>query len=162
MIVSLHAVINAMDVPSHEHWAFLNKRTGELVTLTEEELGAAERSEPLEEYPYWQQQMIQQAREALESDEYLRLPGKFDIHEYAIMKRFCHSIEDGELRNLLLREIRGSGAFRRFKNTIHRYDIAGEWYQYRDEALEEIAVAWLEANGIAYTRDDKEAGGEYV
>ena len=31
------------------------------------------------------------------------------------------------------------------------YGIAEEWYQYRDAALREIAVAWCEAHGIAYT-----------
>jgi hypothetical protein len=31
------------------------------------------------------------------------------------------------------------------------YGMAEEWYRYRDAALREIAVAWCEAHGIAYT-----------
>jgi hypothetical protein len=29
--------------------------------------------------------------------------------------------------------------------------MAEEWYQYRDAALREIAIAWCEAYGILYT-----------
>jgi hypothetical protein len=54
----------------------------------------------------------------IDSDDYIALPGKFDIHEYAIIRDFCHSIDDDELRGLLLDKIRGAGAFRRFKNAI--------------------------------------------
>ena len=60
-----------------------------------------------------------------------------------------------ELRNELLYRIRGSGAFRRFKDAIHRYGIAEEWYAYREQVLEEIAVSWLEVRGIAYRREEQ-------
>jgi hypothetical protein len=52
----------------------------------------------------------------------------------------------------LVYQIRGSGAFRRFKDAIRRHGIEDEWYQFRDQALEEIAIEWLESNGIAYTK----------
>ncbi|WP_425429451.1 hypothetical protein [Desulfoscipio geothermicus] len=46
--------------------------------------------------------------------------------------------------------IKGSGAFRRFKDNIHRYQIAKNWYKYRDEAIKRIAIEWCEGNGIRY------------
>ncbi len=47
-----------MDVLSEEHSAFLNRHTGELVTLSREELSAAEEDDDIVDYPEWQQEMI--------------------------------------------------------------------------------------------------------
>ena len=148
-IVSLKAVVEEMDVPSDECHAHLNKRSGEFVTIGDEEIGILERGDDLEDYPAWQQDVIQKTQEVLGSDEYLPLPSKFDIHEYAIMERFCHSIE--RLSHTLLNQIRGSGAFHRFEDAIHRHGIADEWYRFRQAALEEIAIEWLKAHDIPYT-----------
>ncbi|MCC6568509.1 MAG: hypothetical protein IT315_04670, partial [Anaerolineales bacterium] len=52
-----------------------------------------------------------------------------------------------------LGKIRGSGAFRRFKDTIYRYRIEEDWFRFRDEAYKEIAVSWLKSHGFAYTND---------
>ena len=37
------------------------------------------------------------------------------------------------------------------KDRVQVYGMAEEWYRYRDAALREIAMAWCEAHGIAYT-----------
>ncbi len=118
--------------------------------VTDEELRAAEEDEPLEEFPEWQHEAIRIAGEILETDHYLPLPTKFDIHEYSIMERFCRSLDNDDMRDDLCNAIRGRGAFRYFKDRIHGYGIADDWYQYRDEALKEIAIAWCEENGIRY------------
>jgi hypothetical protein len=47
-------------------------------------------------------------------------------------------------------QIRGSGAFQRFKHAIRRHNIADDWYRYRQTALERIAIDWLDANAIPY------------
>jgi hypothetical protein len=41
--------------------------------------------------------------------------------------------------------------FRRVKDAIHAYGMADDWYQYRDDALREIAMAWCEEHGIPST-----------
>ena len=69
------------------------------------------------------------------------------------MRSFCYSVEDEALRGRLLNSIQGRGAFRYFKDTIHEYGIASDWYAYRQQAFVEIAMEWLESHGIAY-RDD--------
>lgn len=63
--VSLRDFINEMDVLSDEHTAYLNKRTGELITLSDEELSAAEDEVDLSDYPEWQQEMIEKALEKM-------------------------------------------------------------------------------------------------
>ncbi len=144
-------VVNEMDGLMDEHQAFLNRRTGELITLSSEELSAAEDEVDISEYPDWQQEIIEKAKEVIDDDDFLPLPSKFDIHEYRIMEEFCSSVRDQGMKEDLLDKIRGRGAFRRFKDAIYSFGIEEPWYQFRREALEEIAIEWLEEHDIPYT-----------
>jgi hypothetical protein len=149
--VKLSDLIEGMDFQSDERSSFLNLTTGEVVSITDEELRAAENDESLEDFPEWQHDAIRIAGEILDTEHYLSLPTKFDIHEYNIMERFCLSVDDDDLRDDLCDAIRGRGAFRRFKDRVQAYGIAEDWYRYRNAALREIAVAWCEAHGLRYT-----------
>jgi hypothetical protein len=140
-----------MDFQSDEQSSFLNLTTGEVVAITDEELRAAEEDTPLEDFLEWQHDAIRIAKDIVETDHYLPLPDRFEIHEYQIMGRFCLSVDDEDIRDDLCNAIRGRGAFRRFKDRVQVYGIAEEWYRYRDEALREIAMAWCEEYGIPYT-----------
>ncbi|MCX5815223.1 MAG: UPF0158 family protein [Proteobacteria bacterium] len=152
--VSLKDIVDEMDVLSDEFSAFLNKKTGELVTLNSEDLSVAEDDDDIDGYPEWQQEMIIKAREVVSSDEYLPLPSKFDIHEYNIIENFCYSVKDDKIRKDLLYKIKGGGAFHRFKDAIHVHGIEEERYRFRQEELEKVAIDWLEANQISYTKDE--------
>lgn len=150
--VSLQAVVDEIDGLSDDHVAYLNLQTGELVTLSAEEISAVEEDIVIADVPEWQQALIAKARDVLASNDYLQLPTRRDIHEYAIIERFCSAIVDGHLRTMLFDQIQGAGAFRRFKQTINHYGIAEDWYQYRANSLEAIAIKWLDAYGILYQR----------
>ena len=150
IVVDLDKIIEGMEFQSAEMQAFLNSKTGEIVVITEEEFWAAEKDEPLEKFPQWQQENIMTARKILAEDHYIGLPSQFDIHEYSIMESFCLSINDGKLQDIMYSSIKGSGAFRRFKDNIRRYHIEEDWYKYRDEAIKEIAIEWCEDNKIRY------------
>jgi hypothetical protein len=149
--VKLKDIVDEISFTLDEASSYLNTKTGDVVTVTEEELQAAENEEPLEDFPEWQHDAIRIATDILETDDYLPLPTKFDIHEYSIMERFCRSVEDDDIGDDLCNAIRGRGAFGRFKDRIHEYGIADDWYTYLDGALREIAIAWCEENGISYT-----------
>jgi uncharacterized damage-inducible protein DinB len=152
--VSLKKVIEELEMPSIEAQSYLHKPTAEIVCLTDEALQAAEVESPLEDHPDWMRPLIQQARDFLNSEEdYLSLPGKMDFNEYAIMESFCLSMRDARIRERLLGKIRGKGAFRRFRNSIHSMGIEEDWYEFRNKALEEVAIEWLEENEIPYVRD---------
>jgi len=151
--VSLQAVIDEMDTVGDELHPYLNRNTGELVTLSLEEIHAAEQGDDLDGDPDWQQEMIQKAAQVLSSAEYLPLPTKFEIQEYAIMERFCLALEDDELGRELWRQMHGSGAFRRFKDTLYRHNMADTWFEFRQTAFAEIAEKWLETHHIPYTRE---------
>lgn len=103
--------------------------------------------------PEWQREQISKLREIEGSDDWLDPPGSYDIHEYKIMERFRAVVEEPRRQEILFDAIRGSGAFRRFKDTVHRFGIEDEWYRYRERAFGDIAVAWLETHGIPYKED---------
>jgi hypothetical protein len=149
--IKLSDIIEGLEFQSDESFSYLNTTTGEVVSVTTEELRAAEEDEPLEDFPAWQHDAIRIAREIIETDHYLPLPDRFEINEYRIMERFCLSVDDDDMRDDLCDAIRGRGAFRRFKDRVHVYGMTEAWYRYRDAALREIAMAWCEEHGIRYS-----------
>jgi hypothetical protein len=153
--VSLDDIVEYMEFQNDEMASYLKKWTWELISVRGEEFRAAEDEDDLDDYPEWQQEEIRNARDVLESDDYIALPSKFDIHEYGIMEDFCCSVEDDAVRADLLEAIRGRGAFRCFKSRIHAHRIEKRWYSFRDEAFLEIAREWCERNGIPYTETKK-------
>ena len=150
--VSLKAVAEEMDTQSDGIYAHINRASGELITISREEMGAVENETPLTAFPEWQQETIQQTEEVMSRAEWLQLPSHLDIHEYNIIRDFCYALEDEHLASKLQRQIRGSGAFRRFKDAIRREGIEQQWYRYKQSVLEKMAADWLDKHGIAYTQ----------
>src|SRR5258707_175580 len=135
--VTLQDILEGMDFQSDEQSSFLNLTTGEVVTITDEELHAAEHDAPLEDFLEWQHDAIRIARDIVEADHSVPLPDRFEINEYRMMERFCLSVDDDDMRDDLCDAIRGRGAFRRFKDKVQAYGMAEDWYRYRDAALQE-------------------------
>lgn len=150
--VKLLDVVDALERP--EGWLALpDPETGEIITITDEELAYCE-DEDLEvsRLPAWEQEAVEQAWRALNSKRMLDLPDKFDVHEWDIMRRFAYTLSEEESGEVL-DAIHGSGAFRAFRRTTERLGLRDAWFRYRDDRLKEIARDWLEANGIAYTEE---------
>lgn len=152
--VKLNEVVDAIESATEEHVYYVDKRTGEIILLTSEEIEAAEDDELLSEYPDWQRESILKAREVLSSSEgFSQLPDQFDVHEYKIMENFCLAFEDRQVGQDLLRRIKGTGAFKRFKSAIYSMGIENAWYEFKRTELEKIAIDWLEEQKIPYSRD---------
>jgi Uncharacterised protein family (UPF0158) len=148
--VKLREVIEAMDLPNQDWQSYLNPDTGEIVTVADEDRALVEDDADIDELPDWQRETLPQAREALESNRFLLLPGSFEIHEWSIMERFGQGRQSARQRDELLDALHGRGAFRMFKSAIRRLGIEEEWFRFRDSAFEEIAKDWLDSNGIEY------------
>ena len=71
------------------------------------------------------------------------------IHEYRMMERFAHTLAPAEA-DAALRALQGRGAFRHFKDTVHRPGLAKAWYAYRDDAYQAIARDWRDAHGVTH------------
>ena len=147
--VSLKEVVDAMGALSDDTLAYLNPKTGEIVTLSEEDRRLVEDEDLDEEdLPQWQRDSLPKMREVMESDEFLPLPDKFEIHEWEIMQRFALGRTSAKQREELHAAIHGAGAFRHFKSVVRRLGIEQEWFRFRESALEEIAKDWLEEHGV--------------
>jgi len=157
-VVSLRAVVEELDALSDESTAYLNRTTGELRSYRDDEVAAVEDGE-LDRVPEWLEDELPKIREVLDSETWLALPTGFDIHEWAIMDTFARSVEDPELRDELAGALRGRGAFRYFKDVLHRHGVQQSWYRYRAAALTRIAAQWLDGHGVSYGRDDEEVAG---
>jgi len=103
-----------------------------------------------EKAPAWQRELMPKIRAALEGDRWLELPDRFDIHEWSIMERFSRAQNIERIRSGLLHAIHGAGAFRAFRSAIQELGLEQSWYQFRDEALADIARSWLEEHQLEY------------
>jgi len=148
--VSLAKIVDAFDEQSEESTSHLNIKTGKIVTVMGEYKLAVEDGVDLSDETDWLRDEVETAADVMESDDYLTLPTQFDIHEYRIIERFCLSLDDDDLRDQMLNAISGRGAFRMFKDGIHRHNIADDWYRYRQAAFREIAIEWCQRNGLEY------------
>jgi hypothetical protein len=130
-----------------DNWiAYVNRKTGDIVMLPEDEF-ATDIGPEFDE-------MHAEAEAVEASEDFVALPDRFEIDDYAMMERFCYNVEDESLGEELIREITGRGAFRRFKDRIHREGIEQDWYAFRAAALKEIAADFLEAEGIPFIDPD--------
>lgn len=140
--VSLKDVAGQMDGFPDEWALYIDRKTGEIVPIPDETSGLRDEEEAQEDIARVEG-----------SEDFVALPGKYEIHEYAIMERFCRSRDDERTSESLLRAIRGKGAFRYFKDKIWELGIREEWFAYKERAIAEIAADFLEAEGIAFIDD---------
>lgn len=151
MRVKLADILEGMEFQSEESYSYLNRETGEIVYVSREMLAAAEDDEEGDDLPGWQKDELKIANNIIENvGKYAQLPTSWDIHEYDIIERFCYSLPDQNQRDFLLGAIRGSGAFRRFRDNIERLGITQKWYAFRDEAYKDIAKEFCENNSVDY------------
>jgi hypothetical protein len=147
----LKDIIDALGFQMDEILQYLNRETGKIEMITREELALAE-AEEIDADLEWEDDTIELTKQIVSDREgkFVELPSKFEINDYEIMESFCYSVTDQRISNELAYVIKGSGAFRRFKDRIYEYGMEKQWYQYRDEALEEIAKDWCKRHQIVY------------
>ncbi len=96
------------------------------------------------------EQMMDAARVEWDDASRYRMIPKQDSREgYGDMQAYIWSLADNHLRELLEVSIRGSGAFRRFKDVLHRYPEAQEhWFKFRDARERQRLLDWFAVEGI--------------
>ncbi len=126
-------------------------RPGEVVSVSQDLLRDAEGPEDEDEDEEDQDVEWKLAKEiALNFPRFRRLPTKYDIHEWDIMRRFADSIGNRKVAEELEEAIHGAGAFRMFKSVIRQRRVEEQWYAFRRDSLEEIARDWCKENGIPW------------
>jgi len=156
----LDDLINALEEQSDSLFPFLDRETGEVLLISDESLSLAEAEpEEIDLLPDWQKEEFELAVLIETTDRYLRLPTRFDVHEWNIMADFCHQVRRDDIRERLLGVIHGNQAFRRFKDQIAAHNLWKEWNGFRREALAEIVRDWCEEEGIVLTARPKQSAG---
>ncbi len=150
MRIVLDDLIDGIDLQTDDVSAYLDCETGKVVTIGDELAALSERDEP-DEWGDWERELIEVLREVESgSKRYVQLLSKWDVHEWDIMRRFSNSVEDDRVRELLLRQIRGRGAFRRFKDELDRSGLLDRWYEFKRNAMREQAIKWCTKNEIPF------------
>ncbi|MCL1918622.1 MAG: UPF0158 family protein [Peptococcaceae bacterium] len=93
--------------------------------------------------------------EKFEDEAWIAAPHHWDIREYDMMENFTETVSDQHKNELLCVALEGKGAFRRFKDTLHRVGLTDEWYRFKREAYVKIAKEWCDENGIEYDTHDE-------
>jgi hypothetical protein len=151
--VLLKDIVDALEMQSDEFLSFVDLDTGQVETVSRELLGEAEESDDDDDepdLPDWQMPEWELAKRIASSDRFVRLPTKFDVHEWEIMREFSDSVDSDRIREDLLNAIHGAGAFRYFKDTLRRRRMEPAWFAFRTEALAEIARDWCEENHVEW------------
>jgi len=153
--VKLSAITDALEMSGDERYVFLDRQTGEVIVLSDEELRAADGGDDAGDYPEWQREAIEQAKavQANDGGRFLPLTDRFEINEWDMMRDFATGLDDEDHADALLNAIHGRGAFRYFKDRIHELGLAEAWYKFRDGQYRRIALDWCEANGIEVDPD---------
>ncbi|MDQ0897759.1 MULTISPECIES: UPF0158 family protein [unclassified Paenibacillus] len=148
--VKLDDLINEIDIQMDETFTYINTHTGEVITLTREEIRAAEDEEPLEKFPDWQRENIETAIKIIEdeNDVYLDFTLRNEYHEYEIIEEFIGTLSEDEVREELFGAIQGRGAFRRFKDGIIEHGVEKQWYEFKEKKLKELVIDWCEAKDL--------------
>jgi predicted nucleotidyltransferase len=150
LTVDLLGLMAAFENASWETSYYLDLETGEVIMLTDEELGYVDEP-PDWPLPEWQQEAVKRAKEIwLDGGErYLRLPDADSREGYRDMEDFIITVEDEHLRELLSVAVSGRGAFRRFKDVLYDYPRERKrWFNYGDTQVRERVLDWLESEGI--------------
>ncbi len=164
--VKLKDIIDALEEAGDSVKHYLDKRTGKIeiisdditagMNLENDEFDLDDELEDDAVQPAGLLEETAKAREILddEGENFIQLPDNFEIHDYAIMEDFSRHYPNNKVSLMLMDTIKGSGAFRRFNNLVRNLGIEKDWYEFRNQTYEQIAIDWLEDHKIPYTRDD--------
>lgn len=138
MVIDLEQVLDAMELASYTAESYFDTHNGQVIHLDSRTMDPDE---------------FESACEALEIEppgRYLRLPAKFEIHEYRLMQNFVYSMPPGAVQDDLAEAITGPGAMARFKDGVRFHGVEHDWYYFRERAYRQMAIQWCEEHNLAY------------
>lgn len=148
--VKLDDLITEIEIQMDETFTYINTQTGEVITLSREEMRAAEDEDLLENYPDWQRENIEQAIKIIEDEDevYLDFTLRNEYHEYEIVEEFIETLNKAEVREELFGAIQGRGAFRRFKDGIIEHGVEKQWYEFKEKKVKELVIEWCKEKDL--------------
>lgn len=147
----LKDILEEMEFQIEGHLSFINTKTGEVISVSQDDLRDAEDDKPIDNLHEWQLENLEIANDIIENyKDYKELPTKYEINEYEMMEDFCLAINDERIQSNLLNTIKGKGAFRRFKDKVIELEIERDWYNFREKRYRQLAVEWCQINEVEF------------
>lgn len=137
-VVSLASIVAEIDMLGNEGTLYVNRETGEVFARTElmEDAGFDDETlESLEEDPAW-----------------VRILSSHDINDFETMRRYTNRVAGPAASKELSEAMRGRGAYRRFRDVIHRRGLQKEWDDYREKRLADSVRFALQQHGIPFRK----------
>ncbi|MDN5850610.1 MAG: hypothetical protein L0H63_13390 [Nitrococcus sp.] len=155
--VSLRHVVTEVE-GLQEGWSiYLNRKTGELMTITEREARIALNEEQASELADWlMEDFLPKVKEVVTSDDYVVLPNKASV-EFSLMDSYCDAVDDGQLRESLRNAMRGAEGPARFNDLIEAKGVQDEWDRFKTEAVRNLVAEFLESHKISYVESKSPA-----
>jgi hypothetical protein len=138
-------LIHAFESGSAETHFYLDRQTGKIITVAEEALRHAEAS-PYAPMPEWIQNAAWQAAQVRDEcgTRYLPIPQADTADEYRDLEAFIGTVADPRLQSELWRAIRGTGAFRRFRDALVSHPPERQrWLIFRGARMQTRMNEWL-------------------
>ncbi len=155
--LNIYELVSQLDMMFEENSYFIDISTGKIIEIENRFLEMAEEGEDgdIASLLGWEKKEISLAENILTNKkDMVSFPNKYEIDEYHIIEDFSESYSNEYIRIFLLEVIKGRGAFRRFKNAVHNFNIEKEWYKYKDSYMLKFAKEWCEINEIEYIYGD--------
>ena len=80
--------------------------------------------------------------EKIDNGTYIILPSDYEIDNDSIINDFLviHNLKTNNEKHV------------NFKDLIGRNNLSDKWFEFRNERYTEIAIDWLDSNGLKYTK----------
>lgn len=132
-VVSLSSLVYEIDMIGNDGTLYMNTKTGEVLA----------RSEILDDG------FDDETLEAFEDDEaWVAVLSSFDLNDFETMRRYTNRVAGPAASKELSEAMHGHGAYRRFRDVIHRRGLQKEWNEYREMRRADTVRALLQQKGI--------------
>ena len=85
-----------------------------------------------------------------EEERYYYLPNSYVFHDSEFIEEYIDEIKNENIQEELEDAFYGKGKYRRFKETLRKFRIENDYYNFREEYLKNMAIEWCQKNNIEY------------
>ncbi len=83
-------------------------------------------------------------------ERYYYLPSSYVFHDWELIEEYIDEIKNKNIQEELDDAFYGKGKYRRFKETLRKFKIENDYYNFREKYLKNMAIEWCEENRIEY------------
>lgn len=153
--VNIQKIVDELQMRFIDTTVYYNKITGEILNIQDDDFRIVEDDDfekNIEDYPEWQREHLKEVYDLLynDMDNYIALPGYFEIRDSDIMEEFINTISNNNKRIQLENCMWQKGMYRKFKDKLIEIGLENEYYKFYDEKLKEIAIGWCKENNLEY------------